>query len=160
MLRLLKKEVSNVTLYAPMSGTIIELENVPDPVFAGKMIGDGVAIHPVDGEVVAPCDGKIVQVFPTKHAVGIHTKEGIDVLIHLGIDTVTLRGAGFKALVSEGNYVTIGDKLIEADLDYINKNAKSTITPVIITNMHKVKNLSFGRGKVVNAKDILMTLKV
>ena len=142
-----------------MSGEIVKLEDVPDPVFAGKMIGDGLAIDPVDGEVFAPCAGKVVQVFPTKHALGIHTKEGVDVLIHIGIDTVGLKGQGFKAFISEGDDVRMGDKLLEVDLEYIKENAKSTITPVLITNMDKVQDISFGEGRVASKKDVLMELR-
>lgn len=159
MLNLLRKRNTTITLFAPMSGEILKLEDVPDPVFAGKMIGDGIAINPVDGEVWAPCDGRIVQVFPTKHAIGIRTKEGIDILLHIGIDTVTLRGEGFKAFISEGSTVKKGDKLLEVDLDFIKENGKSIITPVIITNMNKVRAISLSSGKVAGKEDVLMELR-
>jgi PTS system glucose-specific IIA component len=160
MLNLFKKENTSLTLKAPLSGEILEIEKVPDPVFAGKMIGDGLAINPVEGVVVSPCDGKIIQVFPTKHALGILTKEGIEILIHIGIDTVTLKGEGFKAYVSEGDIVKKGDKLLEIDLDYINKNHKSTITPILITNMDKVKEIKFNKGNVKKGKDMIMEIMV
>lgn len=157
MFNLFKKE-SNVKLLAPMTGEIIRLEDVPDEVFASKMIGDGLAIEPKDNEVLSPCDGKIVQIFPTKHAIGIETKEGIEILIHIGIDTVSLNGKGFKSFVSQGDRVLCGDKLLEIDLDYISKNAKSIITPILITNMDKVKELSKSKGNVRKGKDMILEI--
>ncbi|MBC8589046.1 PTS sugar transporter subunit IIA [Paratissierella segnis] len=159
MLNLFKKEI-NVKLLAPMTGEIIELEDVPDEVFASKMIGDGLAIKPSDNEILSPCDGKIVQIFPTKHAIGIETNEGLEILIHIGIDTVVLNGNGFKSFVSQGDRVYCGDKLLEVDLDYINKNAKSTITPILITNMDKVKEFSKINGDVKKNKDVIMEIKM
>lgn len=159
MLNLFKKEI-NIKLLAPMTGEIIELENVPDEVFASKMIGEGLAINPSDNEILSPCDGKIVQLFPTKHAIGIETKEGLEILIHIGIDTVVLNGNGFKSFVSQGDRVFAGDKLLEIDLDYISKNAKSTITPILITNMDKVKELSISKGNVKKNKDTIMEIKM
>lgn len=157
MFNLFKKE-SNVKLLAPMTGEIIRLEDVPDEVFASKMIGNGLAIEPKDNEVLSPCDGKIVQIFPTKHAIGIETKEGIEILIHIGIDTVSLNGKGFKSFVSQGDRVLCGDKLLEIDLDYISKNAKSIITPILITNMDKVKELSKSKGNVRKGKDMILEI--
>lgn len=159
MFNFFKKE-NNVKLLAPMSGEIIELGNVPDEVFASKMVGDGLAIRPTEKEVLSPCDGKIVQLFPTKHAIGIETKEGIEILIHIGVDTVTLNGNGFKSFVSVGDRVFSGDKLLEIDLDYISKNAKSTITPILITNMDKVKEIKFNKGNVKKGKDMIMEIIV
>lgn len=159
MLNLFKKEM-NIKLLAPMTGEIIELENVPDEVFASKMIGEGLAINPYDNEILSPCDGKVVQLFPTKHAIGIETKEGLEILIHIGIDTVVLNGNGFKSFVSQGDRVFAGDKLLEIDLDYISKNAKSTITPILITNMDKVKELSISKGNVKKNKDTIMEIKM
>lgn len=159
MFNFFKKE-NNVKLYAPMTGEIIDLEKVPDEVFASKMVGDGLAIRPTEKEVLSPCDGKIVQLFPTKHAIGIETKEGIEILIHIGIDTVTLNGNGFKSFVSVGDKVFAGDKLLEIDLEHIENNAKSTITPILITNMDKVKELSKGKDNVKKGKDIIMEIIV
>jgi len=159
MLNLFKKEI-NVKLLAPMTGEIIELEDVPDEVFASKMIGDGLAIKPSDNEILSPCDGKIVQIFPTKHAIGIETNEGLEILIHIGIDTVVLNGNGFKSFVSQGDRVYCGDKLLEVDLDYIGKNAKSTITPILITNMNKIKEISKSSGNVKKNKDTIMEIKM
>ncbi len=157
MLGFLKKRT--LTLYAPMAGEILRLEDVPDPVFAQKMVGDGLAIYPADGEVYAPCAGKIVQLFPTKHAVGIRSNGGIDILIHVGIDTVGLKGEGFKAFVAEGDTVNAGDKLLAVDLEFLKAKARSIITPVLVTNMDKVRDISLSAGKVAGKQDVLMKVQ-
>lgn len=125
------------SIYAPMTGDIIPIAEVPDPTFSEKMMGDGVAIEPQDGEVRAPVDGEIVQLFPTKHAIGIRSQLGVEVLIHIGLETVGLDGQGFEAHVQQGEYVKKGDLLITIDLKYIRKHAESTISPIVITNSNE-----------------------
>jgi glucose-specific phosphotransferase system IIBC component len=120
---------------SPMTGRILRLEEVDDPVFSQKMMGDGFAVEPADGTVVSPVDATVVNMFPTKHAIGLKTKEGHEILIHVGIDTVKLEGQGFEAFVSEGDTVTRGQKLLQVDLAYIQEHAPSTVTPVIFTNL-------------------------
>ncbi|KKK37685.1 PTS glucose transporter subunit IIA [Mesobacillus campisalis] len=139
-----KKEepVKTIQLLAPLSGTAVDLETVPDPVFAEKMMGDGFAIEPTEGMAVSPVDGEIMQVFPTKHAIGIRAKNGAEILIHIGLETVSLNGEGFETFVSEGDKVKAGDKLVSFDLDIIRAKAKSIVTPVIITNTDQAS--SFG----------------
>jgi sugar PTS system EIIA component len=131
-----KKEEApkTVTASAPLTGTVKSLEEVPDPVFSQKMMGDGIAIDPSEGKVVSPVDGEIMQLFPTKHAVGIKAKNGAELLIHIGLETVSMNGEGFEAHVSEGSKVNKGDTLITFDLDLVKEKAKSTITPIILTN--------------------------
>ncbi len=150
----------NIEIVAPMTGEIVEIDKVPDEVFSGKMVGDGVAIRPSKGIVVAPCHGKIIQVFPTNHAIGILTTEGIEILIHVGLDTVNLKGNGFKSFVSGGDKIKKGDKLLEFDLEYIIKNAKSVISPIIITNMEVVHSLSTNKGNVEKGRDNIMNIKL
>lgn len=150
-----KKEVS---IAAPMTGEVIEIAKVPDEVFAEKMVGDGLAIIPSEGTVVAPCNGEIMQVFPTNHAIGLLTKEGVEILIHVGLDTVNLKGNGFKAYVTQGDKVKRGDKLLEFDIDYISQNAKSTISPIVITNMQIVDKFSINKGAVEKGKDKIMNI--
>ncbi|MCU9612801.1 PTS glucose transporter subunit IIA [Caldibacillus lycopersici] len=123
-----------VQLAAPVSGKYLEIQEVPDPVFSKKMMGDGIAFEPSEGKVVAPVDGEIIQVFPTKHAVGIKAANGAEILIHIGLETVSMNGEGFTAHTSEGKKVKQGDVLITFDLDLIKEKAASTITPMIITN--------------------------
>jgi sugar PTS system EIIA component len=131
-----KKEepIKTIQLLAPMSGTAVNLNAVPDPVFSEKMMGDGLAIEPSDGIVVSPVDGEIMQIFPTKHAVGIRANNGAEILIHIGLETVSLKGEGFETHVKQGDSVKAGDKLVTFDMAVINEKAKSTVTPIIITN--------------------------
>lgn len=124
---------------APLNGEIIPLEKVPDPVFSEKMMGEGIAILPSDGHVLSPVEGEIIQVAPTKHAVGILDKNGLEILIHIGLETVALKGEGFTVTVSPGDNVVVGQPLISFDLHYIQENAKSIMTPIIITNSHTLK---------------------
>lgn len=147
-------------MMAPLTGKAVAISQVPDEVFAQKMLGDGVAIEPTNGLVVAPCAGKVVQIFPTNHAVGIETKEGFDILIHLGIDTVELDGEGFERLVEEGQTVEMGTPLIKMDLEKVKEKGKSIITPVIVTTMDKVSNMETMTGDVVAGKDTIISIKV
>lgn len=121
-------------LLAPLNGKIVPLEDVPDPVFSQKMMGEGIAIIPTDGKVYSPVNGKIVQVASTKHAVGIEAEDGTEILIHFGLETVALKGEGFEMKVAQGDTVTKGQLLIDADLAYIEEHAEHIITPIIITN--------------------------
>ena len=138
-------------LAAPFAGEVCELQEVPDDAFAQKMLGDGFAITPEENVIKAPCAGEIVQIFSTGHAVGIQTEEGLEVLVHIGIDTVKLDGEGFEKLVKNGDQVEVGTPLIEVDLDFIKENAPSITTPVIITNMEKVKSLEIINKERVEA---------
>jgi sugar PTS system EIIA component len=129
-----KKQPEEETIVAPLSGTVVPLEDVPDPVFAQKMMGDGIAIDPTDGDVVAPVDGEVIQLFPTKHAVGLRSEAGVELLIHVGIDTVAMNGEGFTAHVQAGDRVKRGERLLSVDFSLVREKAKSAITPIIITN--------------------------
>ncbi len=126
---------SSITLSMPITGDIKELAEVPDDMFAQKMMGDGFAVDPSEGIVVSPADAKVVQLFHTKHAVGLETEDGTEILIHVGIDTVNMKGEGFTAFVEQGDTVRVGDKLLEFDIDKIKREAKSAVTPVIFTNL-------------------------
>lgn len=140
------KKNKNEKLIPCMKGEVTALENVPDVVFSQKMLGDGFAMIPENGIVVAPIDGKLIQIFPTNHAFGIETDSGLEILVHIGIDTVDLKGEGFKRLVEVDTHVKAGTPIIEVDLDYVGKHAKSLITPVVITNPDKVKTLTIFKG--------------
>jgi PTS system D-glucosamine-specific IIC component len=120
---------------APLKGELKPITEVPDQVFAGKMMGHGFAIVPVEGTIVSPVNGKIVNLFPTKHAIGILSDTGREILIHVGIDTVNLKGQGFETLVAENDIVEQGQPLLKVDLDYIKEHATSTITPIVFTNL-------------------------
>lgn len=137
-----KKEETNssktIEVVTPMSGVVLELTDVPDPVFSGKMVGDGFAIEPISGSVLAPVSGQVVQIFPTNHAFGIRTEEGLEILVHVGIDTVQLKGEGFTAFIKAGDQVVQGQKVLEVDLAVLKNAGKSIITPVVITNLTEV----------------------
>lgn len=129
-----KKEKEELQIYAPINGEIISIEEVPDPVFNQKMMGEGVAVIPTEGSICSPVDGTILQVAPTKHAVGILAKDGSEILIHIGLETVALKGEGFQVAVTTGDKVSKGQRLIDVDWENIKIHAKSIITPIVITN--------------------------
>ncbi|UFJ40567.1 PTS glucose transporter subunit IIA [Brevibacillus humidisoli] len=133
-----KKNHRQVALLAPLSGQVIALEQVPDPVFSQKMAGDGVAIVPTEGKLVAPIDGKVVSLLQTGHAVGLASEDGLEILLHIGIDTVKLNGKGFTPKVQIGDRVAAGEVLIQFDLEAIKEAGFSLITPVVITNEQQV----------------------
>jgi glucose-specific phosphotransferase system IIA component len=118
-----------------MSGEIRPLSDVPDPVFAEKMMGDGFCVIPSSGRVVSPVSGKVVTLFPTHHAIGLRTTDGLELLVHVGVDTVKLQGEGFKPLVAEGADVQAGQPLLDVDLAQIRKQVPSVATPVVFTNL-------------------------
>lgn len=149
-----------IELCAPLSGNAVQLSEVPDPVFAEKMVGDGMAIIPTSNKVLAPCDGKVVQIFPTNHAVGMEIDGGVDILIHVGIDTVELKGEGFKRLVEEGTQVKKGTPLLEIDFEKVKELGKPVITPFIVTNMDKVEIQSRNESTVTAGETVVMTVKV
>ena len=137
-----KKEVKKEeTIVAPLTGKIVSIEEVPDPTFSQKMMGDGIAIEPTEGVVVSPVDGEIVQFFHTKHAIGIQSESGAEILIHVGLETVNMNGEGFEGHVNVGEKVKAGDKLLSFDLDLIKEKAASTVTPIVITNGDAVESL-------------------
>ena len=143
-------------MLVPMSGEIIDLENVCDPVFAQKMMGDGFAIEPTDGKVYAPFNGEIVSLFP--HAYGIKADNGIEVLIHIGIDTVKLNGDGFDVKVEQGSKVKAGDLLVEVDLEKIKSQVPAITTPVIFTNLNNYE-FDYKKQKAEALADDIIEIK-
>lgn len=121
-------------IHSPGKGRLLPLSDVPDPVFSGKMMGNGAALEPTSGTITAPMNGEIVLISPTKHAFGMKNDKGIELLVHVGIDTVKLEGHGFKVLQETGSFVKQGTPIIEADLEYIRSKGIPTITPVILLN--------------------------
>lgn len=119
---------------APVRGALLPMDQVPDPVFSGGLLGPGFAVDPAEGTIVAPVAGTIVTVPESRHAVGLRTAGGAELLIHVGVDTVTLKGEGFTAHCAEGDSVEAGSVLLEVDLDAIRDQVPSLITPVIVTN--------------------------
>ena len=129
----------SVDLVAVANGEVIAIEAVADPVFSGKMMGDGFAVEPTDGTIVSPVNGTIKSVFPTKHAIGIETKEGVEVLVHMGIDTVSLEGKPFSIKVKEGDQVQAGQVLAQVDLEALQQADKKATMIVVFTNMDKIQ---------------------
>jgi phosphocarrier protein FPr len=146
-----------LTLTAPLSGIIYPLERVPDPVFAQKLVGDGVSIDPTDACLRAPCAGEVMHLHAAGHAVTIRAAGGVEVLMHIGIDTVALKGAGFLPRVKAGDKVEAGAPLIEFDLDHVATHAKSLLTEIIIANGETVRAMERASGSV-KAGGTLLTL--
>jgi phosphocarrier protein FPr len=149
----------SILLYAPLSGVVVPLAQVPDPVFAQRMVGDGVAIDPTTNEILSPFDGKISQLHPSNHAVAIRSQEGIECLIHIGIDTIKLKGQGFFPLVSLGDQVKTGQPLIRFDADRVAQNAKSLITLVLVTNTDEITNLKIVETEKISVGEALLGLE-
>jgi phosphoenolpyruvate-protein phosphotransferase len=152
--------MSTLKILAPCAGWCTALEEVPDPVFAGRMLGDGVAIEPTSGVLVAPCAGEVITLPASSHAVSIRTAAGIDVLIHIGIDTVQLGGRGFAARVRPGTVVRAGDELIRFDLDVVARGAKSLMTPVVVTSMQGMRLTQHRATGRVSAGNLLFEVAV
>ena len=152
--------MATIELKAPLDGVIFPLEQVPDPVFAQKMVGDGLSIDPLNQVLSAPCDGTITQLHRAGHAVTLTTEEGVEVMMHIGLDTVELKGEGFTTLVEEGQSVRSGDRLIEFDADFLATHAKSLLTQVVVTNMERLASLEPATGTVRANEDVAMVLEV
>jgi PTS system D-glucosamine-specific IIA component/PTS system glucose-specific IIA component len=153
-----KKKSKGFELVAPVEGKTLPLSEVPDPVFAEKMAGDGVAIEPAGDIVVAPADGELTLVFKTKHAFALTLDTGAEILVHIGIDTVSLNGEGFEQLAEQGTKVKAGTPIIKVDRAFIKSKGFSLVTPVLITNaddfasITPVENIDTVAGKTVVIK--------
>ncbi len=145
MFNIFKKK--DTSLAAVMSGEIIKMEDVPDEVFAAKMMGDGYAVKPINGEIYSPCDGEIVSVFKTFHAYIIRSTDGLEIIVHIGLDSVKLKGEGFDVQVKEGEQVKKGQLISRVDMDLLEKEGISTISPVVITNMDIIDKLDVNLGE-------------
>ena len=143
------EEVQKEKIVPLTNGELVNISQVPDEVFSSKMMGDGFAMKTTDGIILSPVEGTIVTVFPTKHAVAINSVDGREVLIHLGVDTVNLKGEGFETFVEENQKVKVGDKLVKMDVDFIEKNAKSSMPIVVFTNLAEGESVKLVEG---NAK--------
>ena len=128
-------------VHSVADGEVINIEDVKDPVFSQKMMGDGFAVEPENGHIVSPVSGTVTSVFPTKHALGLVTDNGLEVLVHIGLDTVSLEGKPFEVKVTEGQTVAAGDLLVEADLDAIREAGRETSTIVVFTNADAIKSV-------------------
>ncbi|RCB81950.1 PTS glucose transporter subunit IIA [Escherichia coli] len=143
-----KKDTGTIEIIAPLSGEIVNIEDVPDVVFAEKIVGDGIAIKPTGNKMVAPVDGTIGKIFETNHAFSIESDSGVE-----------LKGEGFKRIAEEGQRVKVGDTVIEFDLPLLEEKAKSTLTPVVISNMDEIKELIKLSGSVTVGETPVIRIK-
>ena len=145
---------------SPLSGEVVELKDVPDEVFASGVAGQGVAVKPSAGEVKAPCNGVVSVLFPSKHAIGIAAEDGTERLIHIGLNTVMLDGQGFETLVEQGDKVKKGQPLLKFDMDFIEKQGYSLISPVLVTNADDYKEICvLGKKQVETGEAIYQVIK-
>jgi PTS system, glucose subfamily, IIA component len=155
-----EKIAASIVISSPVTGMAADLSATPDEAFAGKMMGDGATVTPKEPVVYAPEDGEVCFVFDTKHAIGFLTDTGISLLLHIGIDTVKLDGRGFEALVENGQKVKKGEPMLKLDIDFIEKNAPSLISPILCTELEsnqKIRLLAEGKiqaGEPLFAVDI------
>ena len=137
-------------VHSVADGQVINIEDVKDPVFSQRMMGDGFAVEPENGKIVSPVAGKVSSIFPTKHALGLVSDNGLEVLVHIGLDTVSLEGKPFEVKVTEGQTVAAGDLLVEADLAAIREAGRETSTVVVFTNTDAIKSVKVEHtGKLV-----------
>jgi phosphoenolpyruvate-protein phosphotransferase len=149
-----------LTLKAPLSGYLVPIERVPDPVFSQKMVGDGIALDPVSQSLVAPCDGEVVMLHPANHALTLAIADGIELLMHIGLDTINLKGEGFTPRVKNGDKVKAGDPLIDFDADFIATHAKSLLTMIVVTNPDRVASFRAQAGFVTTGRDPILDLEL
>ncbi|AHK20334.1 N-acetylglucosamine-specific PTS transporter subunit IIBC [Yersinia similis] len=153
-------KTASLVLVAPITGDIVPLEQVPDEAFASKAVGEGVAIRPTEKMVVSPASGTIVKIFNTDHAFCLETETGAEIVVHIGIDTVKLNGQGFTRLVEEGTTVVAGQPVLELDLAYLNANAHSMISPVVVSNIDDYAGISLlASGSVVAGQSQLFEIR-
>lgn len=148
-----------LTLMAPLSGVVVPLEQVPDPVFAERLVGDGVSIDPVSQDLLAPCDARVTLVHRANHAITLDA-DGTELMIHVGLDTVELKGDGFTPHVKTGDQVRQGDKLISFDADRVATRARSLLTQVLVANMDTVSSIEARSGVVTAGRDVLMEVRL
>ena len=149
---------TGIRILSPLTGTAVALEEVPDPVFSQKIIGDGVAIIPRDGKLVSPIDGEVVSVAETLHAYGLRSKDGIEVMVHFGLETVALKGEFFTCHVKQGDKVKAGDLLAEADIQMLEEKQVNLITPVLICGGMENRTMNTFSGPVSAGSDTVITL--
>ena len=147
-------------VYSVADGEVIALEQVKDPVFSQKMMGDGFAVEPANGNIVSPVSGTVSSIFPTKHALGLVTEAGLEVLVHIGLDTVSLEGKPFTVHVAEGQKVAAGDLLVTADLDAIREAGRETSTIVVFTNADAIQSVNLEQTGSHAAKTVVAKVEL
>ncbi|MGH8244298.1 MAG: PTS sugar transporter subunit IIA, partial [Steroidobacteraceae bacterium] len=149
--------MADLVLLSPLPGWAMPLEEVEDEVFAGRMLGDGLAIDPTDGILRAPCDGEVTALPETAHAATLRAANGAELLLHVGIDTVALKGRGFEALTRSGERVKAGNPLLRFDLDALARGARSLVTPILVTEPERFRIVERHAPGPVGAGEVLMT---
>ena len=148
------------SVYAPMTGRVIPLSEVPDPVFSDKILGDGIAIIPSDGNIYSPVTGTLVTIAESRHAFGFQTAEGTELLLHVGLETVSLKGKPFDIKVKEGTQVKAGDLIATVDLDYLKEKNIAATTPVLFCNAEAGKlNIPATEGEAKAGQTLIYTIE-
>ena len=142
-----------IRILSPVTGRAIKLDEVPDPVFSGKILGDGAAVIPSEGKILSPVDGEVASVAETLHAYGIRTEDGLEILIHVGIDTVQMNGDGFTGHVKAGDQVKKGQLLLEVDLEKVKAAGYDTVTPMLVCNTPDYASMEGITGNDVDPGD-------
>jgi sugar PTS system EIIA component len=150
--------MAEIPIFAPLDGTVVDLETVPDEVFAQKLAGDGVAIDPSGSLALAPVAGNLVKLFPGGHAFGIAAVPGIEVIVHIGLDTVELKGEGFENIATEGQVVQAGDPIVRFDRKTIERAGKVILSPVVSSGAGTIVRRA--SGTVAAGRDVLFVLQV
>ncbi len=150
--------MTKIDVLAPLDGKVVELENVPDEVFAQKMAGDGVAIDPSGEVAVAPISGTLAVLFPGGHAFGISTEDGVELIVHIGLDTVELKGQGFQNIATQGQAVQAGTPIVRFDRATVERLGKAMISPVVSSGSGTIVHRA--SGTVRAGHDVLFVLEV
>ncbi len=150
--------MAKIDVLAPLDGTVVDLESVPDLVFAQKMAGDGVAIAPSGHLAVAPVTGDLVKLFPGGHAFGIAMNDGVELIVHIGLDTIELKGAGFENIATEGQVVKAGTPIVRFDRATIERMGKVMLSPVVSSGAGTIVRRA--SGTVRAGRDVLFVLEV
>lgn len=153
-----KKPVS-IQIVSPLSGTAVQITEVPDPIFSGKMMGDGAAVIPDNGTIVAPVDGELTMIAPTLHAYGFKAEDGTEVLVHVGLETVGLDGAAFKVLKEAGSKVRKGEPVADVDLELLKSKNLNPITAIVLTSTPKDAVITVREGKVKGGEETILTIE-
>jgi len=150
--------MTKIDVLAPLDGKVVELENVPDEVFAQKMAGDGVAIDPSGEVAVAPISGTLAVLFPGGHAFGISTEDGVELIVHIGLDTVELKGQGFQNIATQGQAVQAGTPIVRFDRATVERLGKAMISPVVSSGSGIIVHRA--SGTVRAGHDVLFVLEI
>jgi PTS system glucose-specific IIA component len=152
--------LSDLEICAPLSGEAVPIEDVPDVVFAEKLVGDGVAIRPTGTRMVAPCDGIVGKIFESNDAFVLECAHGVSLFVRFGIDTEELKGEGFLRVAREGEAVRKGDVIIKLDLPVLTQKARSILSPIIVSNMDQITALTKHTGPVTEGETVVLRIKV